>query len=154
MLHKWEEFWAAYRARNPNSPIDPIELLNPYFDDFTLATYVMEEHDAKRLQDMLFQHWFDNGKSYDYLKVLYGDHESKSSIFEGVLKAYERFITTKSKAPRFFTQYIEPDKHVIFFEKLSQLNKNKPIHLLAQLTAIVRDESTISKILEAALGKG
>ncbi|KAL8006035.1 hypothetical protein Plhal703r1_c06g0032031 [Plasmopara halstedii] len=149
MLHKWEEFWAAYRARNPNSPIDPIELLNPYFDDFTLATYVMEEHDAKRLQDMLFQHWFDNGKSYDYLKVLYGDHESKSSIFEGVLKAYERFITTKSKAPRFFTQYIEPDKHVIFFEKLSQLNKNKPIHLLAQLTAIVRDESTISKILEA-----
>ncbi|KAL7681806.1 hypothetical protein Plhal304r1_c054g0139421 [Plasmopara halstedii] len=135
MLHKWEEFWAAYRARNPNSPIDPIELLNPYFDDFTLATYVMEEHDAKRLQDMLFQHWFDNGKSYDYLKVLYGDHESKSSIFEGVLKAYERFITTKSKAPRFFTQYIEPDKHVIFFEKLSQLNKNKPIHLLAQLTA-------------------
>ncbi|KAL8022657.1 hypothetical protein Plhal710r2_c007g0030231 [Plasmopara halstedii] len=149
MLHKWEEFWAAYRARNPNSPIDPIELLNPYFDDFTLATYVMEEHDAKRLQDMLFQHWFDNGKSYDYLKVLYGDHESKSSIFEGVLKAYERFITTKSKAPRFFTQYIEPDKHVNFFEKLSQLNKNKPIHLLAQLTAIVRDESTISKILEA-----
>ncbi|KAL7685275.1 hypothetical protein Plhal304r1_c031g0100021 [Plasmopara halstedii] len=154
MLHKWEEFCAAYRARNPNSRIDPIELLNPYFDDFTLATYVMEKREAKRLQDMLFQHWFDNGKSYDYINVLYGDLANKSS--KRFLKAYNKFFTAKcsdESFPVFLSEYIEPENVDVLFKKVEQLNemthREKPIHFLATLNAIVRNEEIVSTILEA-----
>ncbi|CEG50246.1 uncharacterized protein PHALS_07970 [Plasmopara halstedii] len=95
---------------------------------------------------MLYQHWYDNSKSYCFLGALFDDHESL--IVKLVLEHYDKF-TPLDKKPRILSKNIESDPVSNFFEKLLQLNKKKTIHLLAQLTAIVREEITVSKILEA-----
>ncbi|KAL8022787.1 hypothetical protein Plhal710r2_c007g0031561 [Plasmopara halstedii] len=153
MLHKWEKFCAAYRARNPNSPIDPIDILDPYFDEFTLVSFVSKNSNAKQLRDMLFQHWYVNCKSSGYLEIRFNNRGS--SINKRVLKLYNEFITKypfKQKEVQSFTKDIEPKKADYIFDQVLELNENnhenRPIHPLATLTALIRDESTISKILE------
>ncbi|KAL7685341.1 hypothetical protein Plhal304r1_c031g0100701 [Plasmopara halstedii] len=127
------------------TPLDVVKLL-----DFENERF---NSNAKQLRDMLFQHWYVNCKSSGYLEIRFNNRGS--SINKRVLKLYNEFITKypfKQKEVQSFTKDIEPKKADYIFDQVLELNENnhenRPIHPLATLTALIRDESTISKILE------